>query len=379
MFEILAPKLLGKRYEKVLKCIFAAAVVFFGFKSMGYSIHVSQKVILFSNLFFSGTIIMQVLNSEDNARYLRGVFAMPFAEKNFLTGYAAVTGIYVFFTKSILMYVLIMAFSDSISVMSGMLIAVNFVFICLGTMIVYAFLHDRAYISFITAAAGIALCFILPENAIALLVYAVADVFLLFAVNRINPYRFMKTASGKKRRQKNISGFNFPVLKYILRYVLSNKSYLISTAIIIIFSSYLSWSVKDMGVRNGSLIGMAMLSVNTPLAVIVSSSRTLKKKLCSMPDSIRSFYIPYAAVLFLYYILAYSILIMILYFIKTDITWISFLAAFLYSLQASVITVFMEYKYTLTKWSTESDLWHNPRKYIIPVILAAESMIFQLF
>ena len=170
----------------------------------------------------------------------------------------------------------------------------------------------------------------------------------------------------------------FPVLKYIFRYLISNKSYLISTLIMIAFCSYLSKTMESMAFKESAMVGMALLSVNTPLAVVVSSSRTLKKKLCSMPDRIRCFYIPYAAVLFVFYIIAYSLVILILGLTGTEITVRTITAALAFAVQAAAFTSFMEEKYTITKWRTESDIWHNPRKYILPVILTAETMIFQL-
>lgn len=378
MYDLLARKLMGVKYEKALKSIFAAVVIFFGLHELEYSVKVSQKVILFSDLFFSGTIVMQTLNSEDNARYLRGVFAMPFMKKTFMSGYALAVGMYTLFTKTILLFLFILAFSESIELLNILLMLADFIFVCLGAMVVYAFYRDKVYISVFTLAAGIAMCFIVPENALALVIYAAADILLAFVVAFTDPYRFMKRSSEKVKKVKGSSGGRFIVLKYILRYMAANKAYLVSTAAIMAFCVYIAWSTSGMGLKNSSIMAMALLSVNTPLAVIVSSSRTLKKKLCSMPDQFRAFYLPYGTVLFAFYILSYSVFLLILYFIKMEIKWVQFLAAVLFALQASAITVFLEEKHTLTNWRTEPDLWHNPRKYIIPVILAAESMIFQL-
>ena len=92
MFEVLSPKLFGKKYEKVIKSIIASIIIFFGMSEIDYSITMSQKVLLFTDLFFSGTIMLQFFGSEDNSRYLKGFFAMPFSNiKTFFFEYNAIS------------------------------------------------------------------------------------------------------------------------------------------------------------------------------------------------------------------------------------------------------------------------------------------------
>lgn len=377
MFEVLSPKLFGRKINGILKCLIIASVIFIGIGESGYHIDISQNVMLVTNLFFSGTIIFQLLSSDDNAKYLKGYFAMPFERKSFHFGYAAVTGLYTLLTKTVFILAT-MAAVDSMTVRDIVLFLAEYVFVCLGAMTAFAYFRDRKYISFLIVACGAAMCFVLPENLLAHAAYAAADIILAAVLLLTDPYRFIKSSKGRVKAGKSVGIAGFPVLKYIFRYLISNKSYLISTLIMIAFCSYLSKTMESMAFKESAMVGMALLSVNTPLAVVVSSSRTLKKKLCSMPDRIRCFYIPYAAVLFVFYIIAYSLVILILGLTGTEITVRTITAALAFAVQAAAFTSFMEEKYTITKWRTESDIWHNPRKYILPVILTAETMIFQL-
>ena len=41
----------------------------------------------------------------------------------------------------------------------------------------------------------------------------------------------------------------------------------------------------------------------------------------------------------------------------------------LFSLQSAILSVILEWKRPIRNWKTESDLWHNPRKYIVPLIM----------
>ena len=169
-------------------------------------------------------------------------------------------------------------------------------------MTVYAFSKDKKILSLLLIAVGTAMCFVLPDGYAAAAVFAAADIVLAAVLCMTDPYRFMKCRSKNAGKKSSSHSNRFLVAKYIFRYIASNKSYVISTLIIIAFISYLSKTMGDMNFKNSNILGMALLSVNTPLAIIVSSSRTLKKKLCSMPDKFRNFYLPYAAVLFVFYI-----------------------------------------------------------------------------
>lgn len=379
MFEVLSPKLFGKKYEKVIKSIIASIIIFFGMSEIDYSITMSQKVLLFTDLFFSGTIMLQFFGSEDNSRYLKGFFAMPFSnKKTFFFEYAAAAGLYTLLTKSIFVFSLIFAFIE-FSVCTGVLLAAHFIFVCLGSMTVYAFSKDKKILSLLLIAVGTAMCFVLPDGYAAAAVFAAADIVLAAVLCMTDPYRFMKCRSKNAGKKSSSHSNRFLVAKYIFRYIASNKSYVISTLIIIAFISYLSKTMGDMNFKNSNILGMALLSVNTPLAIIVSSSRTLKKKLCSMPDKFRNFYLPYAAVLFVFYIISYAILLGVLAALGIKVTLLSVIAAVLFAVQASAMIVFLEDRYTLQKWSTESDLWHNPRKYITPLLLVAETFVIQLF
>ena len=61
---------------------------------------------------------------------------------------------------------------------------------------------------------------------------------------------------------------------------------------------------------------------------------------------------------------------------KIDLTLI--LIAIFFALQSAIMVMIMENKLIIKKWNVESDLWHNPRKYIVPVILIFETFLIQM-
>lgn len=40
-----------------------------------------------------------------------------------------------------------------------------------------------------------------------------------------------------------------------------------------------------------------------------------------------------------------------------------------FALQSAIASVLLEWNYLLRGWRIESDLWHHPRKYIVPVMM----------
>ena len=43
--------------------------------------------------------------------------------------------------------------------------------------------------------------------------------------------------------------------------------------------------------------------------------------------------------------------------------------AVFFALQSAVLSVLLEWFYLIRGWKIESDLWHHPRKYVVPVVM----------
>ena len=43
--------------------------------------------------------------------------------------------------------------------------------------------------------------------------------------------------------------------------------------------------------------------------------------------------------------------------------------AVFFALQSAVLSVLLEWFYPIRGWKIESDLWHHPRKYVVPVVM----------
>lgn len=45
------------------------------------------------------------------------------------------------------------------------------------------------------------------------------------------------------------------------------------------------------------------------------------------------------------------------------------MAAVLIALQSAILSVLQEWIHPIRNWKIESDLWHHPRKYVVPLIM----------
>lgn len=52
---------------------------------------------------------------------------------------------------------------------------------------------------------------------------------------------------------------------------------------------------------------------------------------------------------------------------NTDFIYV--ITLLLFAMQSAILSVILEWKRPIRNWKTESDLWHHPRKYIVPLIM----------
>ncbi|MCR5122737.1 MAG: hypothetical protein K6B74_09990 [Ruminococcus sp.] len=377
MYKLLSRKLLGEKYSGAVKTIAIAAVIGFSLHSMGKTIPLAQSVLILTGIVYSGMIVIQVLSSKDNARCLRGLFAMPCDEKRTLWEYAAAVGAYTLFTKTSLLAALLFAFVK-LTPFDILLFALSLIYALFGGMAAFAEYRKAPYISALIVGGGAAMAFLLPKGLAAAAVLAAADIvtIVIFSVQPFERF-YLEPSSGVKapvRRGKP----KMLLLRYIARYMLENKNYIVSSIVIIAAGCIFSVTLEKQGLHMGCGIGLAMVSLNTPLATIVSSNRGLKKKLDALPDATRSFFVPYGLVLFGFYAISNAVFLTAFSVAGGMVGVKGLIMALLFAAETSVFVPLLENKFTVTSWKTEPDLWRNPRKYIIPAGLMLQGALISM-
>ena len=377
MYKLLARKLLGDRYSSALKTVLIAAIMGFGLHGSGFVLPMAQSVLIFTAVCFTGTIVIQTLSSKDNARCLRGLFAMPHDDRRCLREYAAAVGAYVLFTKASILIALLFAFVK-LSPTDIVIFILSFLYALFGGFAAFGLFRRLPLISLLIAVVPFSLALLLPQPVPAIIALAAADaaVILLFSMLHMDDFYVQDSAKGKAKHSSRSPKLIVP--RYIIRYMLSNKSFLISTLFITGFGCFFAVMTEQQGFPMGCGIGLAFVSMNSPLATVVSSNRSLDRKLKALPDKTMQFFVPYAALVFCFDILVFAVFLTIFAIAGGQVDIRAFLAAGLFAVESAVCTAFLEDRFPITKWKSEPDLWRNPRKYILPLIFVLEAGLIYL-
>ena len=116
-------------------------------------------------------------------------------------------------------------------------------------------------------------------------------------------------------------------------------------------------------------VGFAVLSLNTPICILLSCDRDLEQAVRFLPGQKRRFCIPYCLFIFLCNMAADAIFLISWQIQSGGVTAFMAAQAVFFALQSAVLSVLLEWFYPIRGWKIESDLWHHPRKYIVPAVM----------
>jgi hypothetical protein len=181
------------------------------------------------------------------------------------------------------------------------------------------------------------------------------------AEKKAAPYRYIKS-----RRHR------FPA--YLLRYLLQNKPYLYDTALVWAFGCVFAVLTSASGFPAVLPLGFALMCLNTPLGILLSSDRALERQIKLLPRQTFSVFVPYALFVATVNAVGCAIYLMVWRLLTSSVNLAFITVAGLFALTGGVLTVLLEVRFPLLDWKVQSDLWHHPRKYIVPVVMVLLSL-----
>lgn len=359
LFNVFRKKLFGNGFEKILKYLVICMAVFFGL----YMAEIRITIAPFIKYLMSGTFtagIMWHSLSSDNSAELSGIAALPFRKQGFTFSYICAYGLYTVITKSALLIAALFAVSvpDIMEIVGSVICMLNGIFV---TSAVFAMKKHRI-IGLAWAAVSVAAVF--SEYAVILL--AADLVIAMLVLLTADPYDFINSFTATailKSSQKH------SVWKYLFRYMTARKNYLINTAAMWAVGIVFPFLLRESGADAFLPIGFAILSINTPLCVLISADSSLREAVHFLPSAKRMFCLPYFSFIALNNVIAYTFYLASFGLQAGGLEPKNIVLAVAFALLGASGSVVMEMKFPLTEWKTESDLWHHPRKYIVPAIL----------
>lgn len=357
-FHAVAKQLFGKRYEGVSHSLALCMILFTAVYAAELRVQVSPAVLFLTASAFSAGIMWQALNSSRNAELFLGLFMLPFDNREMLASYVLAFGSYTLLTKTSVVFALFFAAArwSAAEIGAAVLLA------CLGCLVsagLYIAVHMRqdgcrkGY-----GASG------LWENGGA---EKPGPVFGDRLGKRIDAYVFYQPAAshGKKRH----AGRKGSILLYLLRYIMSNKNYLVNTAGLWLIACILPLMLGQFEGMNTLPMGFAILCMNTPICTLLSCDPRLEQAVRLLPGQAVRFCGAYGLFIALVNFMGSSIYLAGWQVICGRISFGDILTAAVFAVTSAGLSVFLEWRYPIRGWKIENDLWHHPRKYIVPLVM----------
>lgn len=329
-FKAFAKNLFGANYERLRRSIFICLIVFWGLYITDWKVQIAPLIRYLMLSTFTAGVMWQALCSKDNAAKMQNIFMLPFDHQTFVFSYIAALGAYTIFTKTAALFAVLLAVGlwRPIEIFAGvvcMIIAV------LMTAAVYSLLK------------------------------------ILVCGYSLDGYIFCSQEDKKSYRVKQHRRFS--VWRYLFRYLNSHKNYLINTAVMWCVALILPHFLGKMESLFVVPIGFAVLSLNTPICILLSCDPDLERAVRFLPGQKKAFRVPYCLFIFFCNMAANAIFLFSWQMKNSNVTILMILTAVFFALQSAILSVLLEWFYPVRDWKIESDLWHHPRKYVVPAIM----------
>ncbi|MDE6935350.1 MAG: hypothetical protein K2P26_07050 [Oscillospiraceae bacterium] len=334
-FNVTAKKLFGVKYERLARTLFLDLVVFWGLHISGLQVKIAPAILYLMTVAFSAGVMWQALSSGDNRANLENMFMLPFEGRSLILSYVAALGAYTLLTKTIGLLAVVWAVAR----------------------------WSRAEIL------GSILC--------ALTAIVVVSCLYPLRLGRTDAYAYYVQPKSRRRTVKVHRRYS--VRRYLFRYLMAHKNYLINTVAMWGVASVLPLLLGQMEARFVLPIGFAILSLNTPLCILLSCDPALEQAVRFLPGQQRAFCIPYCLFIFWCNLAADIIFLGGWQFQIGGVVPLHALTAVAFALLSAAGSVLLEWYCPIRGWKIESDLWHHPRKYVVPAVMMLLAGLVSMF
>lgn len=162
------------------------------------------------------------------------------------------------------------------------------------------------------------------------------------------------------------------VFAYLIRYLMANKNYLVNTVGLYVIACFLPLLFREFRGLNMFPLGLAILCLNTPICTLLSCDPDLEQAIRVLFGQSSKFCRKYCMFIFTVNGGIASIYMCSWQLVNGGIGLDDMGLVVLFALQSAILSVILEWKYPIHNWKTESaesDLWHHPRKYLVPLVM----------
>lgn len=366
-FRAVAKELFGARYEILQKSLLASGILFLAVKAAAWRLPVAPAILYLTSTLFSAGVMGQALCGTRRAEALEGMLALPFGNRQLVCSYLLGFSVHTLLTKMLPVWALLFALGriGGLELAAALCCGGNG---CLSAGAAYLLAKEKRQIlpAAGLGAAGIVLVLLTAPDSF--LVLAVSGLGIAGAVRCLlsaNAYDLMPGA--RKQKSARHAGRRGSMGPYLLRYLTARRAYLINTAGLGVVACLLPRLLGEFPDLATLPLGFAILALNTPLCTLLSGDPALEQAVRGLPSQIRRFCLPYGLLLAGVNGGVYAVYLASWQFYNRGIQGRDLRAAGLFAIQSAVLSVWLEWRHPLHGWKTESDLWHHPRKYLVPL------------
>ncbi len=365
IWNAFAKKLFGTKYEKLIRTLMICLIVFLGLRNAGFQIQISPFIIYLMTTTFTAGVMWQALSSADNAAAMQHMLMLPFQRQEFVFSYTAALGAYTILTKTATLLAIVFAVSirTPAEFLGSILCAVHAALIAA----VLFSLKKCRYLAILWLAAVIAAALFLWNTQWFLPALSADSAFALLLLRNADGYSFYRPNGTNSLAVT--SHRRCIIWHYLFRYLNAHKNYWMNTAVLWCVACVLPQFFKQTEGLFILPIGFAILCLNTPICILLSCDPALEQAVRFLPDQKKSFCMPYCLFIFVCNMTADVIFLCSWQIQIGGITVLVILIAIFFALLSAVCSVLLEWFYPIRNWSIESDLWHHPRKYLVPAAM----------
>ena len=365
--KALSKQFFGAKYESARKSLLAAVILFIAVYAAEFRVEIAPFILYLTSTFFTAGIMWQLLTGRRHMEAMLGMFMLPFDNRSFVFSYVLVLGAHTLITKTLLIWALFFVVASwsageiTLAVLCGCMA-------CVVTAAGYLMCRKgHAMLAILWAACILAAILLARRWAVVLAVttasLAAAVLYLAFA----DAYGFYSASVAKRIvRHKGRAG---SVFVYLTRYLMANKSYLINTVGLCAIACFLPLLFGEFQGLYVFPIGLAILCLNTPICTLLSCDPDLEQAVRVLPEQSGRFCRRYCLFIFIVNGIISSIYLCSWQIINGGAGFAHVITLLLFALQSAIFSVILEWRHPIRGWKTESDLWHHPRKYIVPLIM----------
>lgn len=365
--KALSKQFFGAKYQSAGKSLMAAVILFIAIDAAEFQMEIAPFILYLTSTLFTGGVMWQMLTGKRHIEAMQGMFMLPFDNRSFVFSYVMVLGAYTLITKTLPIWALFFAAASwypweiALAVFCGCMA-------CAVTAAGYRMCRKGLIVLPVLWTTGIlAVILLVRQDAVVLTAGAVsifaAVLYLAFA----DAYDFYSAAVSKRAVQ--YTGHRGSVFVYLTRYLLANKSYLVNTVGLCAIACFLPLLFGGFQGLYVFPIGLAILCLNTPICTLLSCDPDLEQVIRVLPGQAGRFCRRYCLFIFIVNGIVAGIYLSSWQIVHGGIGLAHVGAVLLFALQSAILSVILEWKHPICDWKTESDLWHHPRKYLVPLAM----------